>query len=66
MLVTFCSEFMVNSISNITVSGTVFITFISLIVLLIVGNAAEYITAVTLAYKDEISLAINITIRSSI
>ena len=41
-------------------SGTVFITFIGLILLLIVGNAAKYIIAVTVAYKDEISLAINI------
>ena len=48
------------------VSGTVFTTFISLIVLLIVRNAAKHIITVTLVYKDEISLIINITIKSSI
>jgi Ca2+:H+ antiporter len=48
------------------VSGTISITFISLILLLIVRNAAEYIIAVTVAYKDKMSLAINITIKFSI
>ena len=57
---------MVNSISNITASGTISTTFISLILLLIVRNAIKYIIAVTVAYQDKISLVINITIRSSI
>ena len=57
---------MVNSIGDITASGTVFITFISLILLLIIGNAAKYIIAVTVVYKDKISLTINIAIRFSI
>ncbi|XTI96172.1 calcium/proton exchanger [Cenococcum geophilum] len=64
-LVAFCSEFMVNSISNITVSGTVSTTFIGLILLLIVRNATKYIIAVIIAYKDKINLVINVTIRSS-
>jgi len=57
---------MVDSISDIMASGTVSTTFIGLILLLIVGNAAEYIIAVIVAYKDKISLVINIAIRSSI
>ena len=57
---------MVNSIGDIIASGTVFITFIGLILLLIVGNAAKYIIAVTVAYKNKISLTINIAIRFSI
>ena len=57
---------MVNSISNITVSGTVSTTFVSLILLLIIRNAAKYIIAVTVACKDKISLVINIAIKSSI
>jgi len=65
-LVAFCSEFIVNSISDIMVSGTVSTTFISLILLLIVRNAAKYIIAVIVAYKDKISLVINVAIRSSI
>jgi len=66
MLIAFCSDFMVNSISNITASGTVSTTFISLILLPIIRNAAKYIIAVIVAYKDKISLVINIAIRSSI
>jgi len=66
VLVAFYSEFIVNSISDIIASGTVSTTFIGLILLLIVRNAAKYIIAVIVAYKDKISLVINIAIRSSI
>ena len=57
---------MVNSISNIIASGTISTTFIGLILLLIIRNAAKHVIAVILAYKDKISLVINIAIRSSI
>jgi len=65
-LVAFCSEFIVNSISNITVSGTVSTTFVGFILLLIIRNVTKYIIAVIVAYKNKINLVINITIRSSI
>ncbi|XTI91394.1 hypothetical protein V2W45_1471179 [Cenococcum geophilum] len=65
-LVAFYSKFIVNSISNITASGTVSTTFIGLILLLIIRNATKYIIAVTVAYKDKISLVINVAIRFSI
>ena len=64
--VAFYSEFMVDSISDITASGIIFITFVGFILLLIVRNAIKYITAVTVVYKDKISLVINIIIKSSI
>ena len=66
MLVAFYSKFMVNSISNIIVSGTISTTFISLILLLIVRNATKHIIVVIVACKDEISLVINVAIKSSI
>ena len=66
MLVAFCSKFIVNSISNVIASGTISTTFISLILFLIVRNAAKYTIAVTVACKDKISLVINVTIKSSI
>ena len=65
-LITFYSKFMVNSIGDIIVSGTVFTTFIGLILLLIVGNATKHIIAVTVVYKNKISLVINVAIKSSI
>jgi len=57
---------MVNSISNIMVNGTASTTFISFILLLIIRNAAEHIISVIVAYKNKISLVINIVIKSSI
>jgi len=66
MLVTLYSKFMVNSISNVIASGNISTTFVGFILLLIVRNAAKHIIAVTIACKDEISLVINIAIRSSI
>jgi Ca2+:H+ antiporter len=65
-LVTFYSKFMVNSISDIIVSGTISTTFVGLILLPIVGNAAKHVIAVIVAYKDKMSLVINVAIRFSI
>ena len=65
-LVALCSEFMVDSIGDVTASGTVSTTFVGLILLPIVGNAAEHATAVTVACKDKMNLAINVAIGSSI
>ena len=64
-LVAFCSEFMVGSIDAITASGTPSRTFVGLILLPIVGNAAEHATAVTVACKDKMDLAIGVAVGSS-
>ncbi|KAF2873731.1 Sodium/calcium exchanger protein-domain-containing protein [Massariosphaeria phaeospora] len=64
-LVAFCSEFMVSSIQGVTASGTVSTTFVGLILLPIVGNAAEHATAVTVAIKDKMDLAIGVAVGSS-
>lgn len=64
-LVAFCSEFMVDSISDVTAGGGVTTTFVGLILLPIVGNAAEHATAVTVACKDKMDLAIGVAVGSS-
>lgn len=66
-LVALCAEFMVDAISGI-VSGSsgVSETFVGLILLPIVGNAAEHVTAVTVAMKNKMDLAIGVAIGSSI
>ena len=46
-------------------SSGVSTTFIGLIVLPIVGNAAEHVTAVTVAYKNKMDLAIGVAVGSS-
>lgn len=60
-----CAEFMVDGISAVTSSGKVSIEFIGLILLPIVGNAAEHATAVTVAVKDKMDLAIGVAVGSS-
>jgi len=62
VIVAFYSKFIVNSISNNIASGTTSNTFIGLILLLIIRNAAKYIIAVIVACKDKISLVINVAI----
>lgn len=66
-LVALCAEFMVGAIDGI-VSGSsgVSETFVGLILLPIVGNAAEHVTAVTVAMKNKMDLAIGVAIGSSI
>ncbi|KAJ5533197.1 hypothetical protein N7494_009749 [Penicillium frequentans] len=60
-----CAEFMVDSISALTATGSIGETFVGLILLPIVGNAAEHATAVTVACKDKMDLAIGVAVGSS-
>ncbi|KAF2812767.1 calcium/proton exchanger [Mytilinidion resinicola] len=64
-LIAFCSEFMVNSIQSITEGDKVSAVFVGLILIPIVGNAAEHATAVTMAIKDQMDLAISVAVGSS-
>ncbi|KAB8304210.1 hypothetical protein EYC80_003628 [Monilinia laxa] len=66
-LVAVCAEFMVDSI-NAVVAGNSGLSeaFIGLIILPIVGNAAEHVTAVTVASKNKMDLAIGVAVGSSI
>lgn len=60
-----CAEFMVDSISALTATGHISTEFVGLILLPIVGNAAEHATAVTVACKDKMDLAIGVAVGSS-
>ncbi|KAL1858852.1 hypothetical protein Daus18300_009850 [Diaporthe australafricana] len=66
-LVALCAEFMVDAIDGV-VSGSSGVSeaFVGLILLPIVGNAAEHVTAVTVAVKNKMDLAIGVAIGSSI
>ena len=55
--ITFFSQFLVNSINGFTASSGLSHTFVGIIILPIVGNAVEHITAVTVAMKDKMDLA---------
>lgn len=65
VVIAFCAEFMVDSIDAVTKSGGLSEEFVGLILLPIVGNAAEHATAVTVAIKDKMDLAIGVAVGSS-
>lgn len=65
-LVAVCAEFLVDSIKEVTESSGLGEMFIGLIILPIVGNAAEHVTAVTVAMKNKMDLAIGVAVGSSI
>ncbi|KAI9373574.1 Sodium/calcium exchanger protein-domain-containing protein [Aspergillus egyptiacus] len=65
VFVALCAEFMVDSIDALTDRGGISKTFVGLILLPIVGNAAEHATAVTVAIKDKMDLSIGVAVGSS-
>jgi Ca2+:H+ antiporter len=64
-LIGVCAEFLVDSITAVTCKYHVSEYFVGLILLPIVGNAAEHATAVTVAIKDKMDLAIGVAVGSS-
>ena len=60
-----CAEFLVDSIDSIVETANISRTFIGLILLPIVGNAAEHVTAVVVSMKNKMDLAIGVAIGSS-
>lgn len=66
LLVAVCAEYLVDSIDSIVETTGISKTFIGLILLPIVGNAAEHVTACIVAYKNKMDLAINVAIGSSL
>ncbi|KAG7292792.1 hypothetical protein NEMBOFW57_002835 [Staphylotrichum longicolle] len=66
-LVAVCAEFMVSSIDKLVATDSgLSEAFIGLILLPIVGNAAEHVTAVSVAMKNKMDLAIGVAVGSSI
>ncbi|XP_014550277.1 hypothetical protein COCVIDRAFT_31941 [Bipolaris victoriae FI3] len=65
-LVAVCADFMSGAIEPMVESSGISQAFIGLIILPIVGNAAEHVTAVTVAMKNKMDLSIGIAVGSSI
>lgn len=65
LAVAVCAEYLVDSIGSIVETAHISETFIGLILLPIVGNAAEHVTAVVVSMKDKMDLAIGVAIGSS-
>lgn len=66
IMVAVCAEYLVDSIDSIVQTAGISRTFIGLILIPIVGNAAEHVTAVVVAYKNKMDLAIGVAIGSSL
>ncbi|ETW83093.1 H+/Ca2+ exchanger Vxc1-like protein [Heterobasidion irregulare TC 32-1] len=66
VLVAVTAEFLVDSIDGLTAKGAVSEEFVGLILLPIVGNAAEHVTAVTVSVKDKLTLSLGVAVGSSI
>ncbi|KAK5119784.1 hypothetical protein LTR85_007360 [Meristemomyces frigidus] len=65
VLVAVCAEYLVDSIDSLVETTGISKTFIGLVLLPIVGNAAEHVTACVVAWKDKMDLAIGVAIGSS-
>jgi Ca2+:H+ antiporter len=65
-LVAICADFMSEAIEPMVETSSISQAFIGLIILPIVGNAAEHVTAVTVAMKNKMDLSIGIAVGSSI
>ncbi|KAI9884298.1 MAG: hypothetical protein M1823_003907 [Watsoniomyces obsoletus] len=66
IFVAVCAEYLVDSIDAIVQTAHISRTFIGLILIPIVGNAAEHVTAVIVARKDKMDLAIGVALGSSL
>lgn len=60
-----CAEYLVGSIDEIVEKSSISKTFIGLILIPIVGNAAEHATAVVVAIKNKMDLAVGVAVGSS-
>eukprot|EP01135_Chromosphaera_perkinsii_P006855 Nk52_evm10s621 gene=Nk52_evmTU10s621 len=65
ILVAICSEFLVDSIEGVAKTAGLNQAFIGTILLPIVGNAAEHVTAITCATRNKMDLSIGVAVGSS-
>ncbi|KAH7175577.1 Sodium/calcium exchanger protein-domain-containing protein [Dactylonectria macrodidyma] len=66
ILVAICADYLVASIDPLVETAGISKAFIGLILIPIVGNAAEHVTAVVVAARDKMDLAMGVAIGSSI
>jgi hypothetical protein len=65
-LIALCAEFLVGSIEQLVENTPLSEAVIGLIILPIVGNAAEHVTAVTVAAKNKVDLALGVNTNCTI
>jgi len=65
LCIAMCAEYLVGTIDDVVESLNINRTFIGIVVIPIVGNAAEYVSAMTAASKQKMDLSIGVAIGSS-
>eukprot|EP00593_Proboscia_inermis_P014265 CAMPEP_0171316354 /NCGR_PEP_ID=MMETSP0816-20121228/72106_1 /TAXON_ID=420281 /ORGANISM="Proboscia inermis, Strain CCAP1064/1" /LENGTH=224 /DNA_ID=CAMNT_0011808217 /DNA_START=109 /DNA_END=783 /DNA_ORIENTATION=- len=65
-VIAFLSDYLVQSLDGFTESSGISKTFVGIIILPVVGNAVEHITAVKVAMNDKMNLAMAVAIGSSV
>ncbi|CAM6045102.1 unnamed protein product [Sphagnum compactum] len=65
IFISILSEYLIDAIEGASTSWNVPVSFISVIILPIVGNAAEHASAIMFALKDKLDLSLGIAIGSS-
>ncbi|VVT53863.1 uncharacterized protein SAPINGB_P003788 [Magnusiomyces paraingens] len=65
VVVSYCADYLVDSIDSIVTETGISKTFIGVVLIPIVGNAAEHVTAIVVATKDKMDLAVGVAIGSS-
>jgi len=66
VIVAILAEFLVGAIESVVKQWGISETFVGIILLPIVGNAAEHVTAVSVAMKNKMDLSIGVAVGSSI
>ncbi|KAH8915855.1 calcium/proton exchanger [Atractiella rhizophila] len=66
VLTSFCADYLVDSIDEFANSHGIPKAFIGIILIPIVGNAAEHLTSVWMAMKDKMEITIGVSVGSSI
>ncbi|KAI8649815.1 Vacuolar calcium ion transporter [Fusarium keratoplasticum] len=66
IMVAICADYLVGSINSLVETSGISRAFIGLILIPIIGNAAEHVTAVVVAVRDKMDLAMSVAVGSSI
>ncbi|KAF8467615.1 Sodium/calcium exchanger protein-domain-containing protein [Kalaharituber pfeilii] len=66
VVVSFCADNLVDTIDNLVDAAGLSKTFIGLILIPIVGNAAEHVSSVVVAMENKMNLAVNIALGSGL
>lgn len=66
VLIASLSDYLVESIDGFVEESGISRTFVGLVILPIVGNAVEHITAISVAMKDKMDLAMGVAVGSSV